>query len=100
MEISERVESTAILFLCTVYSKFLLCLRPIFSGRKHEIFIAAVKKWEMLAATKVKKKGREKKRTGTHVSRKFLEVLRCSRAKTAAKKCTKKCAARAKLFFD
>ena len=46
-----------------------------------------------------KKGGSEKKRTGTHVSRKFLEVLNCSLAKTAAKKCTKKCAAGAKLFF-
>ena len=33
------------------------------------------------------------------VTRKFLEVLVFSPAKTTAKKCTKKCAARAKLIF-
>ena len=46
--------STAILLLCTVYSKFLLCLRPISLEEKHETFIASVKKLDMLAATKVK----------------------------------------------
>ena len=33
------------------------------------------------------------------VTRKFLEVLRCSRAKQQAKKYTKKSAARARLLF-
>ena len=33
------------------------------------------------------------------VTKKFLEVSRCSRAKQWQKKCTKKCAARAKLLF-
>ena len=51
--------STAILLLCTVYSKFLLCLRPISLEEKHENFIASVKKLEMLAATKVKMSGSE-----------------------------------------
>ena len=51
--------STAILLLCTVYSKFLLCLRPISLEEKHETFIASVKKLEMLAATKVKMSGSE-----------------------------------------
>ena len=52
--------------LCTFYSKFLLCLGPISLKEKHETFIAAVKKkWEMLAATKVKMSGRDKKPTGT-----------------------------------
>ena len=61
----------------------------------------------MLAATKVKVSGSEK--TGNKntydissiksVTRKFLGVLGCSRAKTTAKKCAKKCAAQAKLLF-
>ena len=35
-----------------------------------------------------------------HVTRKFLEVLRCSRAKQPQRNVQKKCAARAKLFFS
>ena len=56
---------------------------------------------------KVKMSGSEKKvNENTYdissikrVTKKFLEVSRCSRAKTTAKKCTKKCAASAKLLF-
>ena len=56
----------------------------------------------MLAATKVKMGGSEKKSGQEHikrVTRMFLEVSCCSRAKKRQKKCTKKCAARSKLFF-
>ena len=61
----------------------------------------------MLAATKVKMSGSEKKVNRTtynissikRVTRKFLEVSRCSRAKQRQRNVQKKCAARAKLFF-
>ena len=63
--------------------------RPTSFEEKHENFIAAVRKWEMLAATKVKMSGSEKKvNKNTYdissikrVTKKFLEVSRCSRAK-------------------
>ena len=56
---------------------------------KHENFIAAVRKWEMQAATKVKISGSDKKVNRNkydfssikRVTRKFLDVSRCSRAK-------------------
>ena len=56
---------------------------------KHEYFIAAARKWEMLAAIKVKMSGTERKmkRKTFHISsiervtKKFLEVSRYSRAK-------------------
>ena len=46
----------------------------------------------MLAATKVKMSRSEKSQQEhiKHVTRKFLEVSGCSRAKPSAKKCTKK----------
>ena len=61
----------------------------------------------MLAATKVKMSGSEKKVNRTtynissikRVTRKFLEVSRCRRAKQRQRNVQKKCAARAKLFF-
>ena len=76
---------------------------------QRENFVAAVTKWEMLAATKgrwkwatVKKKVNEntynissKKR----VTKKFLELSHCSRAKQRQRNVQKKCAARAKLIF-
>ena len=40
--------------------------RPISLEEKHQNFTAAVKKWEMLAATKVKMCGNQKKWAGTH----------------------------------
>ena len=55
----------------------------------HEIFVAAVTKWEMLAA--VKKSEREHLRHFLHKKVSILEFSRCSRAE--------KRAARAKLFF-
>ena len=41
-------------------------LRPISLEEKHQNFTAAVRKWEMLAATKVKMCGNQKKWAGTH----------------------------------
>ena len=61
----------------------------------------------MLAATKVKVSGCEKKGNKNtydissikRVTRKFLGVLRCSRAKQRQRNIQKKCAARAKLLI-
>ena len=56
----------------------------------------------MIAATKVKKSGREKKvskNTYDISSTKFLEVSRCNRAKQRQRNVPKKCAVRAKLPF-
>ena len=56
----------------------------------------------MIAATKVKKSGSEKKvskNTYDISSTKFLEVSRCSRAKQRQRNVQNKCAARAKLPF-
>ena len=61
----------------------------------------------MLSATKVKKSGSEKnvnintcdKSSIKRVTRKFLEVSRCSRAKQWQKMYQKECVARAKLLF-
>ena len=56
----------------------------------------------MIAATKVKKSGSEKKvskNTYDISSTKFLEVSRCSRAKQRQRNVPKKCAVRAKLPF-
>ena len=61
----------------------------------------------MLAATRVKMSDSEKKvnkktydvSSIKRVTRKFLEVSRCSRAKQQQRNVQKKCAARAKLFF-
>ena len=62
----------------------------------------------MLAATKVKMSGSEKKKVNKNtyditsikrVTRKFLDVSRCSRAKQQQSNVQIKCAARAKLLF-
>ena len=61
----------------------------------------------MLAATKVKVSGSEKKGNKNtynissikRVTRKFLGVLRCSRAKQRQRNIQKKCAARARLLI-
>ena len=63
--------------------------RPISFEEKHENFVAAVRKGEMLAATKMKMSGSETKvnrnryniSSTERVTRKFLEVSRCSHAK-------------------
>ena len=75
--------------------------------KQHENFVAAVRKWEMPAVTTLKVSGCEKKgNTNTYdissikrVTRKFLGVLRCSRAKQQQRNVQKKCAARAKFFL-
>ena len=73
---------------------------------QHEIFLGAVRKWEILAATKVKMSEWKKVNNNRYdissikrVTRKFLEVSRCGRAKKRQRNVQKKCAARAKLFF-
>ena len=63
----------------------------------------------MLAATRVKMSDSEKKKKVNkntydtssikRVTRKFLDVLRCSRSKQRQRNVQKKCAARAKLLF-
>ena len=71
-----------------------------------EKFVAAVKKREILAATKVKMSRSEKKREQEHVhyfikrvTRTFLELSRCSRAKQGQRNVQKKHDARSKLLF-
>ena len=74
-------------------------------NKKH--FIAAVRTWEMLAATKVKMSGSEKNVNSNkynissikRVTRKFLEVSRYSRAKQRQRNVHKKCTAREKWFL-
>ena len=46
-------------------------MRPISLEEKHENFIAVVRKWEMLSATKVKMSGREIKANIKGVTMKF-----------------------------
>ena len=83
---------------------FFLC------GDQHENFVAAVRKWEMLAHTKQMQGENERqwKKMNENrydissiksVTKKFLEVSRCSRAKQRQRNVQKKCAARAKLLF-
>ena len=72
---------------------------------QHENFVAAVTKWEMLAATNARwKLAAVKKSEQEHVyeispiklvTKKFLEVSRCSHAKQRQRNVQKKCAARA-----
>ena len=73
---------------------------------QHENFLAAVRKWEILAATKVKMSEWKKVNNNRYdissikrVTRKFLEVSPCGRAKQRQRNVQKKVAARAKLFF-
>ena len=76
---------------------------------QHENFVAAVTKWEMLAATSAKWKWAavKKKVNGNtrnissikRVTNRFLEVSRCSRAKQRQRNVQEECAARAKLLL-
>ena len=74
---------------------------------KHENFVAVARKWKMLAATKVKIRGRGKKvNKNTYdissikrVTRNFLVVSRRRRARQRQRNVQKKCASRAKLLF-
>ena len=69
----------------------------------HQNFIAAVRKREMLAATKVKMGGSEKKvnRNTYNISsiKSVSGGFTFESCKTTAKKCIKKCAASGKLFI-
>ena len=77
---------------------------------QHENFVAAVTKWEMLAATNQmqgeNKRQWKKVNENTYdissiksVTKKFLEVSRCGRSKQRQRNVQKKCAAREKLLF-
>ena len=77
---------------------------------QHENFLAAVTKWEMLAATNQmqgeSKRQWKKVNENTYdispiksVTKKFLEVSRCGRSNNGKEMYKKKCAAREKLLF-
>ena len=77
---------------------------------QHENLVAAVTKWEMLAATNQMQGENERQwkkvNENTYdissiksVAKKFLEVSRCSRAKQRQRNVQKKCAASKKLLF-
>ena len=82
-------------------------IRSYLLEEQHENVLAAVRKWEILAATKVKMSEWKKVNDNRYdissikrVTRKLLEVSRCGRAKQRQRNVRKKkCAARAKLFF-
>ena len=81
-------------------------IRSYLLEEQHENFLTEVRKWEILAATNVKMSEWEKVNNSRYdissikrVTRKFLEVLRCGRAKQRRRNVQKKCAARAKFFF-
>ena len=81
-------------------------IKGYFLEEQHENFLAAVRKWEILTATKVKMSEWKKVNNNRYdissikrVTRKFLEVSRCGRAKQRKRNVQRKCAARAKLFF-
>ena len=71
-------------------------LRPISLEEKHQNFTAAVRKWEMLAATKVKMCGNKKKKVSGNTQHFVYKT--CSRGKQWQRD-VRKGAARAKLFF-
>ena len=76
-----------------------------FRWKKHGtiLCITAVIKWRGVSVHQSRKEPQRKKSEQEHikpVTRKFLEVSRCSRAaKQRQRKVLKKCAARANLFF-
>ena len=81
-------------------------IRSYLLEEQHENVLAAVRKLEILAATEVKMSEWKKVNNTRYdissvkrVTRKFLEVSRCSRAKQRQRNVQKKCAARAKLLF-
>ena len=85
--------------------------RRLFMEEQHEQFkqfVAAVRKWEIRAAMKVKMRGSEKRKVNKNtydissikrVTRKFLEVSRCGRARQWQKKCSKKVYCTCKVAF-
>ena len=60
---------------------------------QHENFVAAVRKWKLLAVNTYHISFLKR------VTRTFLEVSRCNRAKQRQRNVRKKCASRAKLLF-
>ena len=77
---------------------------------QHQNFVVAIRKWEMLAATNQMQGENERQwkkvNENTYdissiksVTKKFLEVSRCSRAKQRQRNVQKKCVARAKFLF-
>ena len=72
---------------------------------QHEIFVAAVRKWEKLSGHQgaaVKKKGCKNTydiSSTKRVTRKFLEVSRCSRATQRQRNVQKKCQCTCKVAF-
>ena len=75
-----------------------------FRWKKHRtiLYITAVIKWRDVSVHQSRKERQRKKSEQEHikpVTRKFVEVSRCSRAKQRQRNVLKKCAARAKLFF-
>ena len=78
---------------------------------QHKNFVVAVTKWEMLAATSQmhgenERQWKKKVNENTYdifsiksVTKKFVEVSRCSRAKQRQRNVQKKRAARAKFLF-
>ena len=80
-------------------------IRSYLLEEQNENVLAEVRKWEILAATNVKMSEWKKVNNNRYdissikrVTRKFLEVSRCGRAKQRQRNVQKKCAARAKLF--
>ena len=69
--------------------------RPISLEEKHQNFTAAVRKWEMRGATKVKMCGNQKKWVGTH----NISCITCIVVETIAKRCTKRCCTCKVVFF-
>ena len=75
---------------------------------QHEFFVTPVRKYQVLAATKVKMRGGGKTVNNNNtydissikrVNRKFLEVSRCRRAKRRQNNVQKECVASAKLLI-
>ena len=76
--------------------------------QQHENIVAAVTKGEMLAATNAGENERQRKKVNEtrttfppkkRVTKKFLDVSGCSRAKEHQRNVQKKCATRAKSLF-
>ena len=81
-------------------------IRSYLLEEQHENYLAALRKWEILAAAKVEVSEWKKVTSNRYnissikrVTGKFLDVSRCGRAKQRQRNPQKKCATRAKLFF-
>ena len=73
--------------------------------KQQETFVAAVTKWEMLAAPMQGENERQWKEVNENtyeierVTKKFLKVSRCSRAEQRQRNVQRKCASRSKVAF-